>query len=121
MKKHYFILFLLVFLLVSFSYSQSVSETYNLGDIPTSHMSFDDTCNGPLTTLTVELPVGGPWEVTGFDVEYDMTAQNGAWMSEQNSLIHFQNNNVEESAPTLGAGFAGTNSYSRPGLDLANG
>src|SRR5690554_1378354 len=122
MKKKYLFQFLLAFFGIFLSYSQTISETYSLGDIPTSHMAYDGACNGPGTTLTIELPAGGPWEVTGFDVEYDMTAQNGAWMAEQRSLIHFQNNNVEESAPTLGVGSAvGTYSYSRPGLDLANG
>ena len=101
---------------------QSITQTYSSGDIPTSYNSFDATCNGSITSLAVTLPAGGPWEVTGVDVAYDMTAQNNAWMSEQRSKIMFVNSGTEEANYASGAGTtAGTFNYSRTGLSFANG
>jgi hypothetical protein len=92
---------------------------YNEGDIETDYGSpwvGPSTCPG---VMTVNVPAG-EW-ITGIDVSYNMTAQNGAWMSEQRSKIY---------SPTLGAGeidyaagagnTVGTFSYSRTGLTFAN-
>lgn len=101
----------------------AINDVYTEGDIPTNHNSFSATCNGPLTTLTVQLPEGGPWEVTGFDVSYDMIAAGGAWRSEQRSWIHFQNLDISEpGAPFSGSGnTAGTQNYNRSDINIANG
>ncbi|MBT0609210.1 GEVED domain-containing protein, partial [Aequorivita echinoideorum] len=120
MHKNYFISFLLI--LIAFGLkAQTITQTYNAGDIPTSYTYYSATCNGPLSTLALQLPAGGPWEVTGFDVFYSMTAANGAWMSEQRSLIHFQNNGQQETVKSGTGTTAGTFNYNRTGLLFANG
>ena len=113
------ILFVFPYILIG----QSVSATYTAGDIPTRFDAYDPTCNGPVTTLTVSLPGSiGSYIVTGIDIEYDMTAQNNGWMSDQKSQIHFQNTNTTEPLVYTGAGNAsGTFSYQRLNVDIANG
>lgn len=124
MKKRYlFVSFLLLMSVFCMNAQQSITQTYSAGDIPTSYQEYDDTCNGTSTTLTVTLPAGGPWEVTGIDIAYDMTASSvaNAWMSEQESKIAFLNTGVEE-IPVDGSGTtAGTYNYSRSGVGIANG
>ena len=122
MKKKYFFCLLMLMGVTWGGFSQSISQTYTAGDIPTSYGSYDSTCNGSNTSLTVTLPATGAstWEVLSVDVEYDMTAQNVAYMSEQRSQIHFQNTNTTESSVASGSGTGGTFSYSR-NLSLANG
>ena len=59
--------------------------------------------------------------MTGFDVEYTMTAANVAYMSEQRSLIYFQNSGTPESNVTSGTGLSeGTFSYARTNIGIAN-
>lgn len=123
MKKNYlsfFLTFCLVVLGVVSGFAQStVSATYSLGDIPTSYDSYDASCTGPSTTLDVSLPAGGPWQVTGFDVAYDMTAASGAWMSEQRSQIAI--NGIEEAVVNGSGSSAGTQNYNRTNIAIANG
>ncbi|SHJ06307.1 Por secretion system C-terminal sorting domain-containing protein [Mesonia phycicola] len=124
MKKKYFKFFICCFFFCSlsvFAQVQTISATYTSGDIPTAYSAFDATCNGASTALTITLPAAtGSWEVVGVDVEYDMTANNGAYMSEQMSRIHFQNTGFKETEVS-GVGTGGTYSYSRTGLTMANG
>ncbi len=103
--------------------AQTVSATYTAGNIPTSFGDYNASCNGPNTTLTITLPGGtGVHWVTGIDIEYEMTASNGSWMSDQASQIHFQNNNVTEATVYFGVGnTGGTYSYSRTNVPIANG
>ncbi len=104
-----------------FGFGATVSGTYTAGDIPTNNSSYSSTCNGPVTTLTINLPAGGPYIVSGVDVSYDMTAAGGAWMSEQQSQIYCQNTATDEGGYSSGSGLSGgTYSYSRTGLTLAN-
>jgi hypothetical protein len=115
-----------LFVVSNIVYGQSVSATYNAEDIPTNLNSFDSNCGSPTPglILTVPLPAGGPWEVTGIDVEYDMTAvtNSNAYMSEQFSRIQFQNNGISENTYTQGIGGSeGTYDYSRTDLQIANG
>ncbi len=119
MKK--ILLFILAICFSQFIYGQSSSATYSTGDIPTSYLAYDASCNGPVTTLDVTIPAG--MFVTGIDVSYDMTAATGAWMSEQNSQIYCQDTGLDEGAYVLGSGgnSGGTESYSRTGLNIANG
>src|SRR5688500_5598699 len=115
-------LLLAVLLLPSFLYAQSVSATYENGDIPTSLGFFSDTCNGPVTALTVSLPAGGPYQVTGIDISYNMTAQGGGLKSHQRSQIRCQNTGVTESTVFEGTGnTGGVQSYSRTNVSIANG
>ena len=102
--------------------SQSMTLTFEDSDIPTSLNSFDPDCNGPLTTLQFSLPTGNPWEVTGVDIEYSMTAQGGGWKSHQRSQIFCQNSNMAESNVYEGTGNSGgIQPYSRNGVTIANG
>lgn len=59
-------LVLLFFLFFSNIYSQNVSATYTAGDISTGDLACDPACNGPLTTLVVNVPVVA--NVTSVDV-----------------------------------------------------
>lgn len=105
---------------VVYSYGQSVTATYNAGNISTSYNVYSATCNGPTTPLVVTIPAGA--SVTGIDIAYDMTALGGAWMGEQRSQIHCQETGNTE-ATIIGSGGAsgGTESYSRTGVNIANG
>jgi hypothetical protein len=117
--KNLFLLFALVPILLI---GQSITVTYEDGEIPTSLGSFDPACNGPSSAINIELPPGGPWQVTGFDVSYNMTAQAGGFMSHQRSLIHFQNTNTSESSVAEGSGNSGgVQSYNRSNVTIANG
>ena len=112
---------LVFFSMIAFSQG-SVTEMYTTGNIPTSFGAYDPTCNGPLTTVAVTLPPGGPWVVTDVETAYDMLATGGAWMSEQNSQIHCQNSVLTEATVYSGTGnSAGTFNYSRTGINIANG
>ncbi|HLF65294.1 MAG TPA: hypothetical protein VI603_16125 [Saprospiraceae bacterium] len=111
-----------VFLGTTHLFSQSISDTFNTSDISTNLGSFSPTCNGPLTKLSITLPAGGPWTVTGIDISYSMTAQAGGFKSHQRSYIRFQNTVTSEDTTYLGSGdTGGTQTYNRTGVDIANG
>jgi hypothetical protein len=124
MKKKYFYAVMSCLMFCSFltnAQVQTISATYSAGDIPTAYNAYDPTCNGASTALTVTLPpVTGSWEVVSVDIEYDMTAANVAYMSEQRSQVKFQNTGFTEPTES-GTGTGGTFSYSRTGLTFANG
>lgn len=116
------ILFILFVILPSIVSGQFISATYESGDIPTSLNNFDPTCTGPVTTLSIQLPPGGPWQVIGIDIIYTMTALGSGWKSDQRSQIHFQNTNTTEGAVYPGTGnTTGSQAYNRTGVDIANG
>lgn len=103
-------------------HSQVASATYNSGDLPTDR-DFDvdsnySSCPG---VLLVNIPSGA--YITSVDVEYDITALGGGWKSEQRSeLICTSPGGVREDSVYAGFGVqGGTFSYSRSGLDIANG
>ncbi|PZD78624.1 GEVED domain-containing protein [Mesonia sp. K7] len=124
MAKKYLFLFLgfLACGLYGNAQVQTISATYSAGDIPTAFNAYDSTCNGPSTALTVTLPATtGNWEVLGVDIAYDMTAANVAYMSEQRSRVHFQNNGFTEATINGSGSTGGTFSYSRTALTFANG
>jgi hypothetical protein len=97
----------------------AVCATYTAGDIPTDYQSpwvGPSTCPGQ---LTVVIPPGN-W-ITSLNVEYTMTAANGAYMSEAFSRLFSPTLNAGEAAYAVGVGStAGTYSYSRTGLTFAN-
>jgi hypothetical protein len=100
----------------------AICETYTLGAISSDFNSSPtptatSTCPG---TMTLNIPAGN--EITGVDVVYNMTAQTGAWISEQRSRLISPTANAGENlvnGPSLNSG--GTESYSRNGLTFANG
>lgn len=102
----------------------TVSAIYNSGNIPTSHSSYDEVCNGPLTTLSIDLPIApaASFEIVAIDIAYDFTAVNLAFMADQSSYIYCQNNSNAESSISNGTGnTAGTMSYLRQNVAIANG
>ena len=117
-----FELLLCLFILPSLINGQSVTATYGNGDISTNLEVFSPACNGPVTTLTVMLPPGGPYQVTGIDISYNMTAQGGGFKSHQRSQIHFPFSGTTESTVYEGTGdTGGIQSYSRTNVPIANG
>src|SRR5690606_20624692 len=85
--------------------------------------SWEDTenCVDSPYTLSFTLPAtGGPWIVTGFDVEYDMTSTNIAYINNQRSYIYFQNADVAEEVYSRNESGEGTATYTRT-VDIANG
>ena len=100
----------------------SIDNTYTGGDLPTDggfqDISGSSSCPG---SLTVTIPVGAV--ITAVDVEYDITAQNNGWMSEQRSQLRCTSTGgASETTLFEGTGNStGTQSYSRTGLDIANG
>lgn len=71
--------------IVNIGFSQSVSTTYSLGDIPTDINATSAGCNE--IELNVTLPAGPSITVTGVDIVYDFTAVSPAWRSDQRSSI----------------------------------
>lgn len=105
--------------------AQSTSATFSTGNIssefvagfPGPTTANNSTCPG---NLTVNVPVGVL--VTGVDVEYDYEATGFNFMNEQASYLECVTTNLKESAISVGTGgFAGTQSYNRTGLNMANG
>ncbi len=111
----------IVLISVSLLKSQTVTNTYSAGDIPVADGAYDAACNGPGSTLEVVLPAGGPWQVNSIEIEYDMTAGNGAYMSEQISKVYCQNTTNEEGDNSGAGSSEGTYSYLRTGVNIANG
>src|SRR5688500_12859457 len=105
----------------SIAYSQSVSATYTNGDIPTFLGTYSSTCNGPMTKLSVPLPSGGPWSVTGIDIAYNMTAQSNGNIVEQRSYVRCQNTSTSEGAVYQANGGQGTYMYNRLNVNIASG
>ncbi|MFA7444823.1 MAG: GEVED domain-containing protein, partial [Flavobacteriaceae bacterium] len=99
-----------------------VVGAYSDGDIPTQHntapnVNSTDYCT-PEATITIDVPAG--MQIAGLQVQYSMTAHNGAYMSEQRSFIYSPTLNVGEASITSGAGTGGTYNYSRS-MNFANG
>ena len=98
----------------------SIQVTYFVGDIPTSFDTYNEVCNGPLTTLSVTLPAGDNYEVTNVHVVYQMTALGNGFKEHQRSKIRCVNTAAEETE-VAGVGAApGIMSYDRF-LSIANG
>jgi hypothetical protein len=92
----------------------SIESDFN--SLPTT--SSTSSCAG---SVTVTVPTGAT--IDSVTVEYDFTAGGGAWMSEQRSYVVCTSpGGVAEAAISSGAGTtAGTFSYNRSGLTIANG
>lgn len=97
------------------------TSTYAAGDIPTSYLAFDNSCNGASATLSLILPAGDNYTITNVTIAYSMTALGGGWKSDQRSKIKLENNGSAESADALGLGnLPGLQTYSRS-IAIANG
>ncbi|MCB2222409.1 MAG: fibronectin type III domain-containing protein [Bacteroidetes bacterium] len=101
------------------------SATYSAGDISTdkyfTYYSGTQSSTCP-ATLTVTIPVGAT--IISTDVSYDMTSDANSSINKQRS--HFRcvsPGGLSEASMTNGPGIyvPGTHSYSRTGLDVANG
>ncbi len=117
--------FYLIFQVASFG--QSDSSTYSTGHISTEFqgvITVTDESFGCSDTLVVNIPAGN--YVTGVDVYYNIEAPiaGNGWVSEQGSYLQFINNQTKETAISFGDpnwDSAGVFSYSRQGLNIANG
>ncbi|MBW6478420.1 MAG: T9SS type A sorting domain-containing protein [Bacteroidales bacterium] len=99
------------------------APVYDQGDIPTTYNTAPNTGSNAIVpgVLTVTIPENA--EITGVDVEYQMTSHNGAWISEQRSFIRVvSEGGTTESTVTSGpsSNSAGTHTYNRTGLEIAN-
>ena len=95
---------------------------YSGGDIPTLYgaptSSAGAACT-PEAILTIDVPAG--YQISNINVQYDMTAWGGAWMSEQRSALWSPTINMGETTIATGTGAtAGTFSYDR-NTSFANG
>ena len=96
---------------------------YSGGDIPTLYntgtlLSSNAACTPP-ATLTINVPAG--YHITNINVQYDMTAWNGAYMSEQRSALYSPTLSQGETTIAAGVGFTGgMYSYDR-NTSFANG
>ena len=122
MKSHKFLFLIAIFFSINTELiaQGSVSATYTIDDIPTSHPSYDASCTGPSTVLSITLPVGDNYTVTGIDIAYNMTALGIGYMSDQRSQIHCQNTNTTEAVVNGAGNNAGTITYNRTGVNIAN-
>src|SRR5690606_32120195 len=93
-----------------------VVGSYVGGDIPTmGDLSANITVNStnyctPEPTITVDVPAG--YRIASLQVQYQMVAHNGAWMSEQRSFIYSPTLSVGEANLAVGlTNMAGTMNY----------
>lgn len=98
----------------------AVCATFTAGDIASDYdfnnLGDTSTCIG---VLNLSLPAGH-W-VDSVSTSYDMTAGNGAWLSEQKSWLYSPNTLSGEGSLASGVGnTVGTQSYARSGLNFAN-
>ncbi len=97
-------------------------DTTHPDDIPTLYniavdMNSTTTCPG---IMTVNVPAG--YVITSVATSYDMQTASNGWMSEQRSILVCNTTGLMESEITAGVGgTTGTYSYSRTGLDIADG
>ncbi len=70
--------------------------------------------------MVVQVPAG--FEIASIGTQYQMQTASNGWMSEQRSLLVCNTSGNAETTLTQGVGSStGTYSYSRSGLDIANG
>jgi hypothetical protein len=92
------------------------SQTFVSGNLPTDTQG-PSSCS---SLMTLNIPDG--YEISGIDVEYQMTSTNGASISDQLSRVFAPTSGQVEESYSVGiGGNPGTFSYSRINLDLLNG
>ncbi|MBK8698507.1 MAG: FG-GAP repeat protein [Saprospiraceae bacterium] len=119
--KHIIFILPFFFAIAALQAQNTITATYNSGDIPTSFDLYDESCNGQSATLSITLPAGDNYTVTSVIVAYNMTALAPGYMSDQRSLINFQNTGAQEVSEAVGLGDEpGTDQYYRT-ITIANG
>lgn len=100
-----------------------ISVTDNSGDIPTLYSDDEVTVSSTTScpgTLSVTVPAG--YQISSVGTMYQMQTASNGWMEEQRSLLVCNTTGNMESEVTSGiGGTTGTFSYSRSGLNIANG
>ena len=103
-----------------------VSTTYEDGDISSDYRGWMEpelttaTTSACPGTMTVTVPEG--YQIASLATSYNIEALNGAYQSEQRTLLVCNTNETPEGAITEGPpANAGTASYNRTGIDIANG
>ena len=117
----YYLLVVSLFSLISQAQT-STSATFSTGNISTSDITpVTINSNSPCAgILTVNVPVGR--YVTAIDVSYDMEALGFGFIADQRSYLECVTTGIKEAQVTQGTAFAsGIESYSRTGLNIANG
>ena len=100
--------------------SGAICATYGTGDISTDDATTYPAASACPGTVSVIIPAGN--RIDSVRTFYDMTAQNGAWLSEQESFLSSPTTSTSESGASFGTGnTAGTFNYDRSGLTFANG
>ena len=99
------------------------APVYSLGNIPSTFNTAPNVTQSAIEPglLTVNIPQGAV--ITGIDVEYKITSQGGAWMSEQRSFLRcVSEGGISEGSITQGpsSNSGGTHTYNRNGLNIAN-
>jgi len=74
------------------------------------------TCPGE---MSITVPPG--YKIASVGTTYNMTAYNGAWQSEQRSLLVCTTNGEKEGQLASTSGSGGTHTYSRTGINIATG
>lgn len=100
-----------------------ITATYTAGDLSSLYNTTPTTSSTTTCPATLSITVPAGYQVASANVVYNMTAQAGAWMSEQRSLIRCITTGTSEAAVAqtsedLDQG--GTNIYNRA-LTIANG
>lgn len=124
MKKFIRVLTLVLVIVESHNISAQnfITATYTQGDIPTSSLAFDSTCNGNNIVLQLSLPAGESYLVTGIDIGYSMTALGTGKIEDQRSQVKCVNTNITEASSHNGKGAtSGTFAYNRTSVSIANG
>ncbi len=96
---------------------------YSGGDIPSTYNTSPNTGSSAIEPgeMTVSIPEDAT--ITGVDVEYKITSQGGAWVSEQRSFLRCVSDGGETESQVYSGGSAnsgGTIEYERSGLTIAN-
>jgi hypothetical protein len=116
--------FLFIIILINLEHSaiaqNTLIATYTYGDIPTSLLTYNETCNGSSTRIHVTLPVGDNFEVTSTVITYTMTATLPGFMADQRSKLICYNTGLSETEAAGAGNSAGTMAYSRT-TSVANG
>ncbi len=98
------------------------APVYSDGDIPSTFKSSPNTGSNAVEPgeMTVPIPEGAT--ITSVSVEYDITTDNWAWMSEQRSFLRCVSpgGETEQQVYSGSGNSGGTQEYSREGLTIAN-
>lgn len=120
-KSMRYFLFLISFFCGLILKSQNTITGNYAGNIPTSFSSYDEGCNGPSAELSITLPLGESYQITGINISYNMTAIGEGFKLDQRSKIRCVNTGIEEPEYSGIGATTGVQSYNRTGVGIANG